>query len=183
MVTHSGILAWEIPRTEKPGRLQALGSQRVRHDWATSLSLSLKSSWLPCGSAGIESACNAGDLGLIPGLGRFPGEGKGYPLQYSGLENSMDQTMGVTKSRTRQNDFHLNPMLSVFIRKKRGLNTGRHREEVHVKTEAEIGVMLPQAKECQGGCPEGIKGKKTLLQRAFGGNSVFPTPWFPASGL
>ena len=38
---------------------------------------------LTCGSAGKESACNAGDLGLIPGLGRFPGEGKGYPLQYS----------------------------------------------------------------------------------------------------
>ena len=41
-------------------------------------------------SAGKESACNAGDLGSIPGLGRSPGEGKGYPLQYSGLENSMD---------------------------------------------------------------------------------------------
>ena len=38
-----------------------------------------------CGSAGKEPACNAGDLGLIPGLGRSPGEGKGYPLQYSGL--------------------------------------------------------------------------------------------------
>ena len=45
---------------------------------------------LPCGSAGKESACNAGDLGSIPGLGRSPGEGKGYPLQYSDLENSMD---------------------------------------------------------------------------------------------
>ena len=44
----------------------------------------------PCGSAGKESACNVGDLGLVPGLGRSPGEGKGYPLQYSGLENSMD---------------------------------------------------------------------------------------------
>ena len=44
----------------------------------------------PCGSAGKESACNAGDLGSIPGLGRSPGEGNGYPLQYSGLENSMD---------------------------------------------------------------------------------------------
>ena len=42
------------------------------------------------GSDGKESACNAGDLGSIPGLERFPGEGKGYPLQYSGLENSMD---------------------------------------------------------------------------------------------
>ena len=44
----------------------------------------------PCGSAGKESPRNAGDLGLTPGLGRSPGEGKGYPLQYSGLENSMD---------------------------------------------------------------------------------------------
>ena len=52
----------------------------------------------PCGSAGKESACNVGDLGLIPGLGRSPGEGKGYPLQYSGLENSMDYIVhGVTK--------------------------------------------------------------------------------------
>ena len=44
----------------------------------------------PCGSAGKDSACNAGDLGSVLGLGRSPGEGKGYPLQYSGLENSMD---------------------------------------------------------------------------------------------
>ena len=61
----------------------------------------------PCGSAGKESACNAGDLGSIPGLGRSPGERKGYPLQYSGLENSMDYTVhGVAKSWTRLNDFH-----------------------------------------------------------------------------
>ena len=45
----------------------------------------------PDGSDGKESACSAGDLGLIPGLGRSPGEGKGYPLQYYGLENSMDR--------------------------------------------------------------------------------------------
>ena len=44
----------------------------------------------PCGSAGKEATCNAGDLGSIPGLERSPGEGKGYPSQYSGLENSMD---------------------------------------------------------------------------------------------
>ena len=43
----------------------------------------------PCGSAGKESACNVGELGLIPGLRRAPGEGKSYPLQYSDLENSM----------------------------------------------------------------------------------------------
>ena len=53
-----------------------------------------------CVSAGTESACNAGDLGSIPGLGRSPGEGKGYPLQYSGLENSMDCIAhGVSKSQ------------------------------------------------------------------------------------
>ena len=44
----------------------------------------------PSGSAGKESACNVGDLGSVPRLGRSPGEGKGYPLQYAGLENSMD---------------------------------------------------------------------------------------------
>ena len=44
----------------------------------------------PDSSVGKESACNVGDPGSIPGLGRSPGEGKGYPLQYSGLENSMD---------------------------------------------------------------------------------------------
>ena len=58
----------------------------------------------PGGSADKESACNAGDLGSIPGLGRTPGEGKGYPLQYSGLENSMNYI--VPKSRTRFRDFH-----------------------------------------------------------------------------
>ena len=48
-----------------------------------------------------------GDLGLIPGLGRSPGEGKGYPLQYSGLENSMDCIVcGVVKSQTQLSDFH-----------------------------------------------------------------------------
>ena len=45
----------------------------------------------PGGSAGKESACNAGDPVSIPGLGRSPGEGNGYPLQYSCLENSMDR--------------------------------------------------------------------------------------------
>ena len=52
---------------------------------------SLLQAWafFPGGSSGEESACNSGDLGLIPGLGRSPGEGKVYPLQYSGLRNSM----------------------------------------------------------------------------------------------
>ena len=55
-------------------------------------------------SNGKESACNAGDLGSIPGLGRSPGEGKGYPLQFSGLENSMD--CGVAKNQTWLSYFH-----------------------------------------------------------------------------
>ena len=56
-------------------------------------------------SARNESTCNVGDLGLVPGLGRSPGEGKGYPLQYSGLENSMDCIVhGVAKSRTQLSD-------------------------------------------------------------------------------
>ena len=57
----------------------------------------------PCGSAGKESACNGGDMGSIPGLGRSPGEGKGYPLQYSGLENPMDCIVhGVVESDTSE---------------------------------------------------------------------------------
>ena len=61
----------------------------------------------PCGSAGKESACNVGDLGLIPGLGRSPGKGKGYPLQYFGLENTTDGIVhGLAKSQTRLSDFH-----------------------------------------------------------------------------
>ena len=56
---------------------------------------------------GKESACNAGDPGLIPGSRRSPWEGKGYPLQYSGLENTMDcRVHGVAKSRTRLREFH-----------------------------------------------------------------------------
>ena len=62
---------------------------------------------IPCVSAGKESACNVGDLGLILVLGGSPGEGKGYLLQYSGLENSMEYIVhGVTKSRTQLSDFH-----------------------------------------------------------------------------
>ena len=61
----------------------------------------------PCGSAGKDSACNGGDLCSIPGLGRSSGEGKGYPFQYSGLENSMDCIdHGVAKSWTQLSDFH-----------------------------------------------------------------------------
>ena len=61
----------------------------------------------PGGSAGKDSTCNVGDLGSVPEMGRSPGEGNGYPLQCSGLENSMDCIAHrVTKSWTRLSDFH-----------------------------------------------------------------------------
>ena len=67
------------------------------------------------GPAGKESSCNTGDLGWIPGLGISPGEGKGYPLQYSVLENSMDCIVhGVAKSRTRLNNFHSHFLCSII---------------------------------------------------------------------
>ena len=64
----------------------------------------------PCSSVGKESACSSGDLGSIPGLGRFPGEGNGNPLQYHCLENLMDRGAwwaafhGVTKNQARLSD-------------------------------------------------------------------------------
>ena len=59
------------------------------------------------GSDGKESAFDAGDLGSIPGSGRYPGEGKGYPLQFSGLENSMDCIAhGIAKIGTQLSDLH-----------------------------------------------------------------------------
>ena len=65
----------------------------------------------PCGSAGKESACNAGDLGSIPGLGRSLGEGKGCPLQYSALEKYMDRVVcGVAKSQTQPSNFHFHAL-------------------------------------------------------------------------
>ena len=70
----------------------------------------------PCGLTGKESACNVGDLGLIPGLRRSPGEGKGYPLQYSGLENSMDCIVhGVKKSWTQLSDFHIHKHFMIHV--------------------------------------------------------------------
>ena len=135
MVPHSSTLAWKLPGTEEPGRLQSMGSLSVRHDWVTSLSpftfmhwrrkwqptavflpgesqrqeslvgcclwgRTVRDDWVtelnwptpvflgfPAGSDGKESACNAGDLGSAPGLGRSPGGGHGNPVQHSCLEN------------------------------------------------------------------------------------------------
>ena len=151
MAAHSSILAWRIPWTEKPGRLQSVGLQRVGHDWSYLAQASLVpqleknppamqearfDSWVrkipwrrrrlptsvflgfPGGLVGKEFACSAGDLGLIPVLGRCPGEGDGYPLQYSGLENPTDrgawQATGhrVAKSCTRLSNFYFQFSLS-----------------------------------------------------------------------
>ena len=69
-----------------------------------------------CGSAGKESAPIAGGLGLIPGLGRSPGEGKGYPLQYSGLENSMDCVVhGAAKTQTRLSNYFIHQTVCVRV--------------------------------------------------------------------
>ena len=72
----------------------------------------------PGGSAGKESTCSVGDLGSVPGLGRSPGEGKGYPVQYSCLEDSMNGVAlsatdhSVSKSQTRLSDFHFHYKLN-----------------------------------------------------------------------
>ena len=67
----------------------------------------MKFGGFPGGSAGKKSTCNVVDLVSIPGLGRVPGEGNGYPLQCPGLENSVDCVIhGVSKSRTQLSDSH-----------------------------------------------------------------------------
>ena len=76
-------------------------------------------------SAVKESICNVRDLGLIPGLGRSPGEGNSYPLQYSGLENSMDCVVhGVTKSQTQPGDFHFHFTFYHSISSQQSASTG-----------------------------------------------------------
>ena len=76
-------------------------------EYSRGLNLTWPWTGFPAGSAGKDSACSAGDLGSILGLRRSPGEGKGYPLQHSDLENSMDCIAhGVTKSGTRLSHYH-----------------------------------------------------------------------------
>ena len=109
MATHSSILAWKISWME-PGRLQSMGSQRLGHDWMTSLHFTI--SWnyapIPCfgSSNGKESACNVGVLDSIPGSGRFHGKRNCNPLWYFFVQNSKDRgdwqaiVHGIAKSWT-----------------------------------------------------------------------------------
>ena len=101
--------------TGRPGVLRFMGTQRVRHDWATELNWT-ELNWmncygLPSGSVVKNPPANAGDTGLIPGLGRSPGGGNGNPLQYSCLENTMDRgawqaiVLVVAKSQTWVSDW------------------------------------------------------------------------------
>ena len=113
MATHSSVPTWKIPWTKELGGLMSIGFQRAGHNWAN---FNLK----PGSSDGKESTCNAGDLSSIAGLGRSLGEGKGYPPQYSGLENSLDRgawwatIYGVTKSQTLLRDFHFHLILELW---------------------------------------------------------------------
>ena len=119
MAPHSSTLAWKIPWTEEPGRLQSLGSQ----SWTYGLIIVMDSVDIEYlhyfrkfyqialgGSDSKGSACEVGYLGSIPGWGRSRGEGNGLPLQYSCLKNSMYRgdwqavVHGVAKSWTRLSD-------------------------------------------------------------------------------
>ena len=77
----------------------------------------------PDSSVAKESTCNEGDLGSIPGLGRSPGEGKGYPLQYSGLENSMNSPWGCKES-----DMTERLSLSLYFTYKKLMNSSLYLE-------------------------------------------------------
>ena len=112
MATHSSILAWRIPQTEEPGRLQSTGLQRVGHD---RINLARMHAGFPLEffnflvqlyggvSLVVQLVKNPPAMEETPvqSLGwESPGEGKGYPLQYSGLKSSMDCSPGVAKSGT-----------------------------------------------------------------------------------
>ena len=87
---HCSILAWRIPWTEAPAGLPPMGCHRVGHDWSDLAA-----------ADGKKSACNAGDPDSIPGLERSPGEGNGYPLQCSCLENFLPGQRSLAGPRPR----------------------------------------------------------------------------------
>ena len=112
----------------------------------------------PDSSVGKESSCNAEDHGSIPGSERSAGEGIGYPLQYSGLENSMDIVHGVAKSQTRLSDFHF----THAQRKKENRIIKQMQQNVKNLLKLDI---------------KGIKGT-TLSTFLLQLDHLNPTPWF-----
>ena len=111
METHSSILAWKIPCTEATVRRGAKSWTWLKwlsmHAYTFIFIIYTTYIWgFPHSTVGKESACNAGDLGLIPGSGRSPGEGKSYPLQDSCLENSTDRRAMGSQSWTWLSDWH-----------------------------------------------------------------------------
>ena len=80
MAPHSSVLAWKIPGMGEPGGLLSMGSHRVRHDRSDLAAAAAAGPFVGFPGGAVVSPANAGDLGSIPGLGRSPAEGNGYPL-------------------------------------------------------------------------------------------------------
>ena len=113
---------WHEPRTCHPGTSNCLRGFLVEKGEANLMTHFMG---FPGGSAGKESACNMGVLCSIPGLGRSPGEGNSYSLQYSGLENSMDgRVHGVTKSQEQLSNFDLRGFPGSSVGKESACNAG-----------------------------------------------------------
>ena len=111
---HASVLSQKLLRTG-PAHRQIANSKFI--DSYADILYQLSHQGSPHSSVGKESACDTGDPGLIPGSGISPGEGIGYPLQYSGLENAMDCIVhGVTKSQARPSHFHFH--VQILFKKK-----------------------------------------------------------------
>ena len=114
MATHSSTIAWKIPWTEEPGGRPSMESQRVGHDFTFTFTF-IYYIGFSGGSDDKDSACHAGDLCSIPGSERSPGEGNGYPLQYSWLEYPQGQNSLVGYSQCGHKELDTTEWLSTHI--------------------------------------------------------------------
>ena len=122
MATHSSTLAWKIPWMEEPGRLQSTGSQRVGHDWATSLHFTSDGKeGFPCGSAGKESACPWGRPGFNPWVGKIPWRRKWQPtpVLLLGKSHGRRSLVGYSPQGHKESDtterLHLHPSCAIIF--------------------------------------------------------------------
>ena len=136
----------------------------------------------PCGSAGKESACNAGDLGSIPGSGRSTGEGISFSLQCSGLENPMDCVVrGFAKSSTRRSDFHsLLHYVCVGLSGRRRVSTGSRLGPWVIISESP-GPWVIISESPASGRPGSPLTEATARRPAYRRSARFSTGW-PARG-